>query len=145
MTAFHRVGLNVTFQTQSRQQYDQQSTWLGYTQYCYSWWTLLSSLLSSQIHPAQRVPPSQELCPPGSFVWTRASLSLGQGDTAQSDPGNEACVYLTWSESPEKTVQMQDSRETPEQFQAYKYVTLKTWFVSFLEISQNLMCQWVKE
>lgn len=36
--AFLHVGLNITTQTQSKQQLKSQSTWLVYTKYFYPWY-----------------------------------------------------------------------------------------------------------
>ncbi|KAJ7418930.1 hypothetical protein WISP_56682 [Willisornis vidua] len=56
--------------------------------------------------PSQTIPPSQELCHTGTFVWTCTSPHLEQGDITQSELENEAHVYLTPWESHERTVQV---------------------------------------
>lgn len=43
-----------------------------------------------------------------------------------------------------KQSKCEHSLETPEQFQTYKYVTLKTWVYLLSGQSQNLMEQWIK-
>lgn len=94
--------------------------------------TPLSSLLSSWIHLAQTVPSSQSRVTLGLLFWPALFFHWGRVILPKLTQRMKLPMFI-WLGG--KATKCEHSLETPQQFQAYKYITLKTWFIfiSFLD------------
>lgn len=92
------------------------------------------TLLSSSLHLAHTVPSPSSCAMLGLLFWLALLFHQGRLILPKLTQRMKLALFV-WlgGKAMRKQPKCEHSLETPEQFQTYKYITPKTWFISFLD------------